>query len=478
VGHPLERIYPYVPVWAQNLGITLYGLKYRRERLGGRFDEHVRGFQQRDRCSQQEMQSYVDSRLRSVLTLAFDQVPYYRRKWQAAGLTRSDVAALRQQDLSRLPFTPKADLRKDPEEFLAGNIAKRKLHRYYSSGSTGTPIQSIYSTDAHRHFFAAREVRSFGWAGSSMKVPRSMLGGRMIVPSAQSRGPVYRYNLAERQVYFTAYHLSPRNVPSYVEGLNRYRPSLLTGYAYSHYLLARLMLDQGLKLDYQPQAIVLSSEKLTPEMKIVIRQAFGARAYEEYGAVEQCALATECEHGSLHVNSDFGIVEILDDEGKPVPPGVDGRLVCTGLINDAQPLIRYDIGDIGAWSENACPCGRNQLPVLKDLVGRLEDAVIGPDGTEMVRFHGIFVGMPNVLEGQIVQQRIDLLRVRVVVTDGFGPEDEKAIRHRITKERLHGMNVEIERVPELERTDRRKFRAVISMLTPEQRSLARANGRS
>jgi phenylacetate-CoA ligase len=212
-------------------------------------------------------------------------------------------------------------------------------------------------------------------------------------------------------------------------------------------------------------------------MKVVIRQAFGARAYEEYGSVEQCALATECEQGSLHVNSDFGIVEILDDNDKPVPPGVDGRMVCTGLINDAQPLIRYDIGDIGAWSEKSCACGRNQLPVLKDLVGRIEDAVIGPDGTEMVRFHGIFVGMPHVLEGQIIQQRIDLLRVRVVVTKEFGAEDEKIIRHRITKERLHGMNVEIERVAELERTGRRKFRAVISMLTPDQRRLARANGR-
>lgn len=477
MGHPLERFYPYVPVWAQNLGITLYGCMYRRERLGGRFKEHVRGFQQRDRCSKQEMQAYVDSSLRSVLTLAFDHVPYYRRTWQAAGLTRSDLAEFQQSDLVRLPLTPKEDVRKDPEAFLAGNTRKRNLHSYYSSGSTGTPIRAIYSTDAHRRCFAAREVRSFGWAGSSMTAPRSMIGGRMIVPSAQSRGPVYRYNRAERQVYFTAYHISPRNVPSYVEGLNRYRPSLLTGYAYSHYLLARLMLDQGLKLDYQPDAIVLSSEKLTPEMKVVIREAFGARAYEEYGAVEQCALATECEHGSLHVNSDFGIVEILDEDNQPVPAGVDGRLVCTGLLNDAQPLIRYDIGDIGAWSENACPCGRNQLPVLKDLVGRIEDAVIGPDGTEMVRFHGIFVGMPHVLEGQIVQERIDLLRVRVVATDKFGPNDEKLIRQRITKERLYGMNVEIERVPELERTGRRKFRAVISLLTPDERRLARANAR-
>src|SRR5438046_3355437 len=183
------------------------------------------------------MQGYVDTPLLSVPTQSSDHATNYRDKWQSDGLRRDDLAAFRQSDVTRLPITPKEDVRKNPENFLAGNIAKRKLHRYYSSGSTGTPIQAIYSSDAHRQFFAAREVRSFGWAGTSMTAPRSMMGGRMIVPTAQSRGPVYRYNRAERQVYFTAYHISPRNVPSYVEGLNRYRPSLLTGYAYSHYLL-------------------------------------------------------------------------------------------------------------------------------------------------------------------------------------------------------------------------------------------------
>jgi phenylacetate-CoA ligase len=469
MGHFLERFYPYVPVWAQNLGITLYGYKYRHERMAGLYPQYVSEFHERDRCSESDMRSHVERRLRALLLHAFDHVPYYSRKYREAGIARDDLALFRAADLARLPATPKMDLRQDPWSFVATNFRKQDLHRYYSSGSTGTPILAICTADGHRRFLAAREVRSFAWAGASIHLSRSMLGGRMIVPSAASRGPFYRYNSAERQVYFTAYHISPPNVANYVEGFNRYRPRLLTGYAYSHYTLARLMLEQNLRLDYQPDAIVLSSEKLTGEMKNVIQQAFGARAYEEYGAIEQCALATECEQGSLHVSPDFGIVEILDESDRPVPPGVAGRLVCTGLTNDAQPLIRYEIGDVGVWSDKPCSCGRNQLPVLKELVGRLEDAVFGPDGTELVRFHGIFVGLPHVLEAQIVQETLTLLRVRIVATDGFGPEDEKLIRRRITHERLRGMRVEIERVAELERTSRGKFRAVISRLPPHQR---------
>jgi phenylacetate-CoA ligase len=469
VSHILERIYPYVPVWAQNLGITLYGYRYRHERMAGRYQQYVDEFRERDNYSESEMRTYLNGQLQSLLQHAFEHVPHYSRKWRESGLGRGDLAHFRVADLARLPTTLKMDLRLDPYSFVATNIRGKDLCRYYTSGSTGTPILAICTADGHRRFLAAREARSFAWAGTSIRLSRSMLGGRMIVPSSTSKGPFYRYNLAERQVYFTAYHINSQNVTNYVEGFNRYRPRLLTGYAYSHYTLARLMLDQNLKLDYRPDAIVLSSEKLTVEMKNVIQRAFGARAYEEYGTVEQCALATECEQGSLHVSPDFGIVEILDEHNRPVPPGVEGRLVCTSLTNDAQPLVRYEIGDVGVWADQPCSCGRNHLPVLKELVGRLEDAVIAPDGTEMVRFHGIFIDLPHVLEGQIVQEKLDLLRVRVVATEGFGPEDEQLIRRRITQERLRGMQVQIERVPALERTSRGKFKAIVSRLSGHQR---------
>ena len=474
MAHSLERFYPYMPTWAQNVGISMYGLSYRRERLGGDFERYVAGFRERDRWPKEKMLAYVDRELRGVLTHAFDQVPYYRSTFQAKSISREDLLMMTAADLPALPITPKSDLRALPETFVAKDVAAReKLHRYHSSGSTGTPITAICTSAGHRKFIAAREVRSFGWAGSSVRRPRSMIGGRLVVPEAAARPPFHRYNWAERQVYFSAYHIAPSHVAHYVQALNHHRPKLLTGYAHSHYLLARMMCEQSMSLDYEPEALVLSSEKLTLEMKRVIRRAFRARAYEEYGAVENCVLATECEAGSLHVSSDFGILELVDEDGLPVSPGAEGRVLCTSLLNEAQPLIRYEVGDIGMWAAKSCSCGRDHLPVLQEIVGRIEDEVIGPDGREMVRFHGIFIDLPHVLEGQVIQETLTRFRVKVVPQNGFGAEDEKLIRQRFAQ-RLGSVEVIIEPVTAIPRTERGKFRAVICKLTLEEKGHARA----
>ena len=470
MNHILEKSYTVAPIWIQNLGISLYGLAWRRERLGGDFEKHLVGFSERDRWSPERMREYVDAKLRKLLLNAFGQVPYYHEKWTKAGLAHNDISRVGLADLQQLPVTPKQDFRSSPDSFVARDVArKHRLHRYSSSGSTGTPVTHICTSDGHRQFIAAREVRSFGWAGTSVRKPRAMIGGRMVVPHADAPPPYYRYNFAERQVYFSAYHLAPAHVANYVEGFNKYRPCVFTGYAYSYYILARMMLDQGLTLDYQPDALVLCSEKLTPDMKNILQQVFQARAYEEYGAVENCGLATECEYGSLHISPDFGIIEIVDANGDPVSPGQEGRILCTGLLNVAQPLIRYEIGDVGVLSTDGCPCGRNHLPVLQEVVGRLEDLVIGPGGRELVRFHGIFIDLPHVLEGQVVQEAIDRFRVRAVTTEGFGDVDTKLIKQRFV-DRLGQVQVEIEQVEELKRTERGKFRAVISNLSPVQKS--------
>ncbi|MDX1980488.1 MAG: hypothetical protein SFV51_09490, partial [Bryobacteraceae bacterium] len=183
--------------------------------------------------------------------------------------------------------------------------------------------------------------------------------------------------------------------------------------------------------------------------------------FEEYGSVENCILATECEHGSLHVNPDFGIIEIVDPEGNAVPPGVPGRVIATGLLNQTQPLIRYEIGDVAAWSAKKCACGRDHLPVIEEVIGRLEDVVIGPDRREMVRFHGIFVDLPHVLEGQVIQEELDRFTVKVVAPDGITPKEEDTIRARF-EQRLGKVRVNIENVSSIPRTERGKFRAVIS----------------
>ena len=459
----LQRMYPYLPVSVQNAGISAYGYVYKRERFGPAFQPTVAEFEERDRWNRERMHEYTNEALRAVLLRAYD-APFYRERWSRAGLDARHLRDISTETLNRLPIVSKEDLRQNPLAFVPDRGAPVKgLLTYFSSGSSGTPIKAICTRGGQQRFAAAREVRSYRWAGTSILRPRAMIGGQPIVSRADARPPYHRYNFAERQVYFSAYHISPKTVSSYVEGFNRYHPECVTGYAFSQFLIARLMLEQGLTFTFALRAAITSSEPLTMSMRDVIHRAWGCRAYQEYGSVENCGLATECEEGSLHVSPDFGVIEIVDAEGNPAGPGVEGRVLCTSLLNDAQFLVRYEIGDTAAWSDERCSCGRDHLPRLKALTGRLEDVVVGPDGRELVRFHSIFINVPHVLQGQIVQNASDRFLVRVIAEDGFGSEQAAEIRKRMTA-RLGEVAVEIERVAELERSSRGKVRAVVRRL--------------
>lgn len=459
-----QRIYAHLPIFGQNLAVAAFGLRYRRERLGPGFARHVAEFRQRDHWSKDQMEAYTVARLRQILLHSYLTVPYYQAKWRAEGIEEGDLLGFECADLRSLPVVPKDDLRRDPVAFVSRAPGARRLRRHLTSGSTGTP-KSIWVTPQNvRQFMAAREARSFGWANVSIRMPRSTIGARLVVPEKDALGPVYRYNMVEHQLYLSAHHISRKNLPSYIQGFNRYRPAVLTGFAYSHYVLAQLMLEEGLRLDYQPRAAVLGSDKITEPMKRIIKQAFGARAFEEYGAVENCVLATECLEGSLHVSPDFGLLEILDEHGSPAEPGQVGRLVCTGLLNFAQPLVRYAIGDLGAWSSKRCACGRDAMPILQGIVGRDTDVILLRDGRRLSTAASlIFTGASGIIEGQVVQEGLDDFIIRVVPAADFSPEHGEKLKKAL-RARIGEVRIAVEIVDRLERTAAGKSKSVVSRL--------------
>jgi phenylacetate-CoA ligase len=321
-----------------------------------------------------------------------------------------------------------------------------------------------------RDSIALREARSNRWAGISFSMPRATFSGRIVEPDPHSTGPFYRFNLVSQQVYFSAFHLRPDTARLYVDALHRHRVQWLVGYAVSYYLLAKFMIEQQLKPP-PLQAIITTSEKVTPEMRHIMEQAFACRVYEEYSTVENVIFASECEHGRLHISPDASVVEILRPDGTPCDPGEVGEVVTTCLTRNSQPFIRYRVGDMAAWASAPCPCGR-MMPVLEEVTGRIEDVVIGPDGRQMVRFHGIFVDLPHIREGQIIQEALTCIRAKIIPTDEFDEQDEQAVTQRIKQRLGHQVDVIVELVQNIPRTANGKFRAVISQLSPEERRQA------
>jgi phenylacetate-CoA ligase len=167
----------------------------------------------------------------------------------------------------------------------------------------------------------------------------------------------------------------------------------------------------------------------------------------------------------LRLSPDAGILELRRSDGSIVESSSpdEGETITTGFTRRSQLFIRYRLGDVAAWDTREDRSGLH-MPVLADVVGRLEDIVEGPDGRRTVRFHGIFTEVPGVREAQVVQEARDKLRIRVVPSPAYSDETAREIVSRIHARLTPAMRVEVERVEAIPRTAAGKFKAVINAM--------------
>lgn len=452
----LEKIYSMLPEQGQNIAASAYGAYRRWLRFGPGYEDLYKGYVQRDFWDENALMAFQQDALKQLLINAANHVPYYRKSW-----TDDQKKSAFAGELAGLPLLNKDPIRLDPMAFCRDDMNPIGKSVFHTSGSSGTPVATVWTPREVRDSRALREARSANWAGTSFREARATFSGRIVVPDADSRGPFHRFNAVEKQVYFSAFHLSSENAAQYVEALRRHKTQWLTGYAVSYYLLARHILDQGVQVP-KLKAIVTTSEKLTPEMRNVMQKAFGCPVFEEYSTVENAVFASECDHGSLHVSTDSGVLEILRPDGSPCGYDEPGEVVATSFVRQYQPFIRYRLGDVAMWSGKRCECGRS-LPVLKEVVGRIEDVLISSDGREMVRFHGVFLGIPGIAEAQVIQETLQVIRIKVVISGQFNAADRVEIESRV-RQRLGPVNVFIDEVESIPREKSGKFKAVVSLI--------------
>lgn len=454
-----NKLYSQLPTPLQNVAISTFGYQWMRRRFGGIFLDQLQGFKRREEFKNQDWRDYLTIELRKLVIHSFLNVAFYHNSFKRIGLTQNDLEKIELDQLSKLPFLSKNDLRHGG---TAGLLAKRRETGgsfFSSSGSTGTPTKILYSHAMHQRWSAGFEARIRHWAGVDRFTPRGMIGGRRVVPAGLNKGPFYRYNYFEKQTYFSAYHISAAHASDYLKGIQKHGVQYMTGYAMSNYFLARFFEEANISAP-DLRAVITSSEKLTQTMRDTFQNVYGCKTYDSWSGVEACGLVSECEYGSLHVSPDMGIIELLDSDDKPVKPGEIGEVVCTGLINFDQPLIRYRIGDMMRLGTTPCKCGR-EMPVISEIIGRTEDTVVGKDGREMVRFHGIFVDLPNLIEAQVVQWDLESFEIRVVTNGTWTAEEEEVIHKRMVSQ-LGEIELQISRVEKIERNNNGKFQAVIS----------------
>lgn len=455
-----EELYKKSPLWVQLCMVNAFGWQWKRRRFGGIFPQAYEAAKSREHFTPGQWESYQVEALRKLLIHANESVPYYKAVFSRHGLQSADLKKTDLSNLHKLPVLSKDVLREKGTSTLLSNRLEKGGTLLNSSGSTGSPVQILYSPAMHQRWFGVFEHRVRNWAGVSSFESRGMIGGRKVVPD--HKPPFHRYNHFEKQVYFSNYDISNANAQLYVDAMNKYHINYLTGYASGNYLLAKCIQEEGLQAP-RLKAVLPSSFKLDAEMRKALEAVYQCKVYDSWGSVEACGLITECEYGKLHINPDVGIIEILDDDMQPVPPGKEGTAYCTGLLNFDQPLIRYRIGDrMVQGNEEVCSCGRS-MPFISEVTGRLEDVIISKDGRKMVYFLYIYFGIPAIKQSQLVQESYDLIVLNLVVSKPLSNADENLLTERIQAQ-LGNTTVQFKYVDAIPLNANGKYRAVVSKI--------------
>ncbi len=459
----LIRVYHRLPPQAKWVAAAAVGLYLRRWRYGPKTDQLVAEALERDRWPAERWKAYQQERLAYVLHRAATRVPYYRDQW-AARRAAGDASSWEQ--LENWPILEKDALREHPERFLADDVNPRTMFEEHTSGTTGKPLKLWWSKDTVRHWYALNEARSRRWYGISRKDRWAIIGGRLVTPVTARRPPFWVWNSSMRQLYMSAYHLSPDLLPSYLDALGKYRVTYLFGYSSGLHALAEAALRLG-RTDVRLAVAITNAEPLLDHQRHAIESAFRCPVRETYGMAEIVAGASECECGSLHMWPEVGVVEAVSGTRR-VQPGVLGDLVSTSLLNADMPLIRYRTGDAVRLSTDACIC-RRHLPVVRALEGRTDDLVVMQDGRKVGRLDTVFKQGLGVTEAQIIQETYTRFRLKYVPANGSSAVVEDRLAQRL-RDYLGAVEVICEAVDHVPRTDHGKFRAVVSQLSSKART--------
>lgn len=391
----------------------------------------------RERMSRSLLEAHQRERVDALVRHAVAHSPFYRER--LAGLAGDGPV-----DLASLPTLDKATMMERYDELVTDRRLRRdellahverldrdELHlgQYRvmtTSGSSGRKGLFAYDRAAWRGLMA-QFLRFNAYVGIRPRMPRRRIAaitGGSPVHMSQRCAATMRVGL-HRVLSLTV--TTP--VPQLVDALNGFQPQFLGVYPSVAALLAEEQARGRLRI--APEGIMTSSELRTPELAARLEEVFGVTPFDLYATTEGL-WGSECEHhAGHHLFEDMAVVENVDGEGRPVPPGEPGaRLLVTNLFNLAQPLIRLEVADAMTLEPEACPCGRT-LVRTRTVDGRSDDVIRLPGaGGATVAIHPLHFGIVGrdreVLQFQAVQEgrAIRLL----VVPRGPAPELEARLR--------------------------------------------------
>jgi len=365
----LQSLYDRVPSPARHVLTSARGWFLTRLRYSRHTFAFLRELRTHESWTTTQICDHQLGALRQIVRHAYHTVPFY------CSYPRVEIRS--PEDLRRLPILDRETVLQNHHSFLSCATPPRRRIRAGTTGTTGASLPVAYTEDLVRRNWAFL-LRQWAWAGVKPRTPRLTLQGSRIVPARRLAPPYWTYNVPERQVLMSIFHLSERTAHSYLNFLRRNCGKVLEGFPSVLGILADFARERGERLPMC--AVFTSGEPLYPSLRAKIEASFGAPVFDTYGMTEYCGLIQQCERGHMHLAPEYGFLEILDERGEPAAPDEEGYFVWSGFLNEAMPLLRYRIGDRGRWQYGYdCPCGR-AFPLVVPTITRESDILHCPDG--------------------------------------------------------------------------------------------------
>lgn len=319
----------------------------------------------------EELKKLQSEKLVKQVKHVYENVEYYRNLMDEKGVKPEDIHGI--EDLHKLPFLTKADLRDAYPYGLLGSPLKDCVRIHSTSGTTGKRVVAFYTqkdVDLWEDC-CARAIVAAG--GSNEDVCQVAYGYGLFTGGMGLHG-------GSHKVGCLTLPLSSGNTERQVQFMTDLSATILCCTpSYAAYI-GEYLKEQGYKPEDIPlKAGIFGAEPWTEEMRRGIEETLGIKAYDIYGLTESTGpgVAFECEEQTgMHINEDHFLAEIIDpDTGEVLPEGSKGELVFTSLDKEAFPLLRYRTRDICVLSRKACSCGRTLIKMAKPM-GRSDDMMI------------------------------------------------------------------------------------------------------
>jgi phenylacetate-CoA ligase len=351
--------------------------------------------------SDEDKESLQLKRLKSAVKNAYENVPYYRKRFSEMNITPDDINTLK--DIEKLPFTTKDDLR-DAYPFEMFAVPRKQIVEVHtSSGTTGKPTVSGY-TRGDIEIWSEVMARGLSMAGVT---------DEDIIQNTHGYGLFtggFGVHYGAQKIGATVIPISTGQTKRQIEIMQDFGTTVMIFTPSYGLYLAEELEEEGVDIkDLGFKAIGFGAEMWTEEMRQKIQKRFNAPAYNIYGLTEIIGpgVGLECRiQDGLHLFEDHFYPEIIDSESlETLPEGERGELVLTTLTREGTPLIRFRTKDITLLKRGKCGCGRN-LVKMDRITGRTDD---------MLKIRGVSV-FPSQIEKALL--RIDGLEphYQIIVT--------------------------------------------------------------